>query len=306
MVIVLFGLIHAVMAATYHKHHKHDRITSMIQSTPTLVRRADSDSTGLPTLSTTVATTTSITHIPQLNNPYVNVPNLPTNLVFIIVGVILGAIFLLIITYRLVSYIKSGRRAHREKETYYSNLDEVLNTPYSYSRNSSALDLNSSSSSSNQGRSYRDNVLGNKATTTSNNMKNNNVRRSMFISPTMDLKNFDLPLYRNQHNGSLASLLLKIHNGDNSSTFFNEKSPTLFDVNTTSAAGSTINDSSINGSIMDSKYSVPPKSPLRAPSMVLEDLLNEEMKRSLSEKDISLKKKENGNEGDGDAEEEKK
>ncbi|RCK57635.1 hypothetical protein Cantr_06960 [Candida viswanathii] len=274
------------------------------QPTPTLLHPRDNDngndnvSADLPTLSTTSVPSLSITHIPTQNNPYVNVSSLPTNLVFIIVGAILGAIFVLIVTYRIVTHVRSGRQAHREKETYYSNLDDVLNAQglvygYAYSRTSSALDLNSvsggspTSSSSNQGRSYR--------------------ITSMFISPTMDLKNFDLPLYRKQHSSSLASLLMKYHD-NGSSTFFDEKSRTIFDVNDSlvnsavstvngvgsgsTVNGSTVNGSTVNGSsIVDTKYSMPQKSPLRAPSLVLDDLLNEEMKRSLSEKTYRRRRK---------------
>lgn len=320
MVIIFMCLINTVMGTAYHHHHhQHHKdyitISTMIEAIPpTLVARdVTSSDDYLPTLSTTSTTssysTTIITNIPQLNNPYINVSNLPTNLIFIVVGIILGSMFILMTLYRIITYIKYSRQAHREKETYYSNLDEIINNPYSsYSRNSSLLDLkltNSSpptSSSSTQGRSYRDNILGN--TNNTGNIKNNNGNRgSMFISPTMDLKSFDLPLYQTQHNTSLASLLMKCINNNNNdnSIIFDEKNGRIinFERNDSSITGSTL-----NSSILDTKYSsLPQKNPIRAPSMVLEDILNEEIKRSLSEKDISKQKEE---EHDDNEKEEKK
>ena len=93
----------------------------------------------MPTLSTGEPTL-SITHIPVLKNPYIYSSNLPSNLVFIVIGAILGAILLLIILYRITAHFKYNRKAMNEKETYYTNLTEILNQKGApYSRNSSIL-----------------------------------------------------------------------------------------------------------------------------------------------------------------------
>ncbi|EMG45752.1 putative membrane protein [Candida maltosa Xu316] len=254
---------------TRHHHHKH-------APTPTITIFArDDTATEMPTLSTSEEPTATITHIPQSHNPFINVPTLPTNLIFIIVAAILGALLLVIMVVRTVNYFKYSKKAHNEKETYYANLTDVLNHPHhAQSRNSSVLDLSSSSTtSSGHGRSYRNTVLGNNTNT--NNNKDNQKRTSMFISPTMDLKGFSLPLYSTQHNSSSASLLLRYanQNSDSStmaSTAYDDKSKFTLD-------GSSINGSTISGSTTnDGKY-VPSKAPMRPPSVFLEALLNEDL-----------------------------
>ena len=105
-----------------------------------------------------------------------------------------------------------------EKNLLYQLNRNIESKGAPYSRNSSILDLSnsnnnttdlsSSSTSSNQGRSYRDSVLGNNKPM----MTNKPSRNSMFISPTMDLKTFELPLYQKQHSTSLTSLILRYNN----------------------------------------------------------------------------------------------
>ncbi|CAX41040.1 unnamed protein product [Candida dubliniensis CD36] len=279
----------------HHHHHMHSNSITSLSITPTLVAR-DATEDSMPTLSTGEPTL-SITHIPVSNNPYVYVSNLPSNLVFIVIGAIFGAILLSIILYRITTHFKYNRQAMNEKETYYTNLNEILNYKSPYSRNSSILDLNNntdlstSSTSSNQGRSYRDSILGNnkpimkKTPSTS--------RNSMFISPTMDFKTFELPLYQKQHNASSASLILRYNNNNNNnnnntdsstivSTAFDEKSR----ITTTTVADgneSSINGSTINGSFLDGGKLAPPKRVVRAPSLYLEDLLNDKSKEDKEE-----------------------
>ena len=292
---ILLLIAKQVTGVKLHHHHKHASSITTLSITPTLVAR-DATEDAMPTLSTGEPTL-SITHIPVLKNPYIYSSNLPSNLVFIVIGAILGAILLLIILYRITAHFKYNRQAMNEKETYYTNLTEILNQKGApYSRNSSILDLSnsnnnttdlsSSSTSSNQGRSYRDSVLGNNKPM----MTNKPSRNSMFISPTMDLKTFELPLYQKQHSTSLASLILRYNNDSSTivSTAFDEKSRITTTSTTVDGNESSINGSTINGSYLENGKLAPPppKRVVRAPSLYLEDLLNDKSKDDKEEEGV--------------------
>lgn len=155
-------------------------------------------------------------------NPYITHSNLPTNLVFIIMGAIIGAILLGFAMYRVISFITGRRLAKSDKEVYYSNPSSLYQFGGSSSSNSSFFekssfastasinqlskhgsavwlayrDLDSSSNdSSTPGRLYRHAVTGKEPTPR---------RNSMFVSPVLDVMNkrnsqLDLPLFNKRN-----------------------------------------------------------------------------------------------------------
>ncbi|KAI5956779.1 hypothetical protein KGF54_000396 [Candida jiufengensis] len=226
------------------------------------IKRDDSPTTttsmpSLPRLSSEPSL--SITSIPKNQiNPYINVSNLPSNLVFIIVGSILGAISLGIILYRIITHYIYSSKAQLEKEIYYStntfnNFNE-LSSNYSFpirSRTTSFID--SSSTSSQQGKSLQSHLLSDKQ----------QFRKSMFLNPSLEYKSLQL-------NNNTSSIYLQNNNSSVGSLFkpLGPLGPYLDSNTITSVGESDLNQSSIgngNSSVQTT---------LRPPSLYLEDLLS--------------------------------
>lgn len=159
-------------------------------------------------------------------NPYIQLSLAPNDVVFIAVGAIIGAVFLVMVATRIVLMCINRRKAQRDREVYY------LNTPlfssfggHSSSGGSTAFDGSSLSSmlekslassmfqksanslnwdTSTQGRSYRDMVSKQER------------RSSMTISPILDMmqslrSQIDLPLLHPNADFSHASLAPSQH-----------------------------------------------------------------------------------------------
>lgn len=219
----------------------------------TMMRRDSMPSisnTAMPSLSSDAMPTSSESYsysiaIPNGNpgstaNPYITYSNLPTNLVFIIVGAIIGAILLGFAMYRIVSFITGRRLAKSDKEVYYSNPSSLYQFGGSSSSNSSFFeksslastasinqlskhgsvvwlayrDLDSSSNdSSTPGRLYRQAITGNEPIPR---------RNSMFVSPVLEVMNkrnsqLDLPLFNNRNSQYELPLFHDSSSGLNSS-----------------------------------------------------------------------------------------
>ncbi|KAK6464566.1 hypothetical protein DFJ63DRAFT_81923 [Scheffersomyces coipomensis] len=211
----------------HHLHHKHHiEPTGVIQEQPYITEMAKrDDETDLPTVSAmpTLTTTTqynAVVEVPTVKNPYITSSNLPDGIVFIIVGGIIGLIFISFISYRIIAWIISNRKAKHEKEHYYHNFNNSNSifgsngsNGLSSSSNSSMFEKNSSfvsnssfyqlsrtnslaqldemiTTSSNPGRAYRDTVSGsiynNGSGLNLSNSKLANNRGSMFISPILE------------------------------------------------------------------------------------------------------------------------
>lgn len=106
-----------------HVHHRHQRDIPTV----TLVGRDDATS-AMPTLSAT--SYTYAIEVPTAekskdygSNPYIFKPNMPQNLVFIIMGGIIGLLLICFVVYHIVSYLISNRKAKNEKEVYYNFSD---------------------------------------------------------------------------------------------------------------------------------------------------------------------------------------
>ncbi|KAI3402899.2 hypothetical protein KGF56_004360 [Candida oxycetoniae] len=267
-----------------------DRIPQTIVSDvlEKVVKRDDSntpaDLSSMPALSSVSSQPSlEITSIPNLTNPYIHKSNLPSGLVFIIVGCILGAMLIAVIIFRITTYFIYSSKARREKETYFANDnnssiffgDVQSNTytfPYSKSLNASSISISSSSTNS-QGKSLQGQLLSDKK----------QFRRSMFQNPSLDLTKLDMMLgdgsninigntttttttmYKQQQNNN-SSLLLK--------SFADGSSPLPFNDSNTVV-------SSYNGSGKDSEYNSgssagnkSTQTTLRPPTLYLEDLLN--------------------------------
>lgn len=228
-----------------HAHHMHRasvtssgsiQVTGGPQTTSmTAIKRDD-----MPTISESETKSYSYSlAIPNVSktsssrkDPYIYRSSLPENLVFIVVGAIIGFILLCLIGYRIAAYVLSNKRAKMDREVYYnsgyshgsvfgsessnssmlekSSLGSVSSL-HMLSRHNSLLQLqndtdNSTLSNSQQGRSYRNAVSDDKSN-----------RGSMFVSPVLELMNsrsnsqLELPLYHKNvsqtFNNSLASFI---------------------------------------------------------------------------------------------------
>ncbi|KAI5962998.1 uncharacterized protein KGF55_002790 [Candida pseudojiufengensis] len=235
-----------------HLHHHHHDIATPTTIIASFTKRDDasSDMPSLPKLSS--APSLSITAIPKNQfNPYTNVPNLPSNLVFIIVGCILASILIGVVLYRIITHYIYSSKAQYEKEIYYSNNVTDLSTNYSFPIRSRATSFVDSSSTSSQGKSLQNHLLSDKQ----------QFRKSMFINPSLEYKSIILQqnnsssLYLQTNNSSIGSLMKPL-------------GPYL-DSNTITSIGG---DSEINGNSSINNGSV--QTTLRPPSLYLEELLN--------------------------------
>lgn len=234
----------------------------------------------MPTLSTTEESYSSYTAtVPTTVNPYINISTEPQNLVFIIVGGIIGLVLIVFVIVRLYMYWLAGRRAKNEKEVYYNSFVFGSNTSSSsffggHSSSSSMWEKNSSNglSSANssiymlskmssgsllnqteggQGRSYR-NALNKDNALVGN-------RGSMFISPVMQMSTTSLP------QPFLSGL-------DDPST-----GPGLVDTSVVNSPALPGPYNTIGSSYLDElrpQYQTKSK-PSRPPSQLLDDLLDE-------------------------------
>lgn len=289
------------------------------------VKRATS-SDDMPTLTSGLSETSlDITTIPsRASNPYIHESTLPTGLVFIVVGCILGMMLIGIVLYRITTYFIFSSKARREKEMYFANglfphhyhdngssvggfggSGVFSNTPsraggtpshYSMLNTSTAsLSTDSSTSRSGQGRAYRNNITSDKYAQ----------RQSMFVNPSLNIKQLDMLLdhpsdtastlalgshagmYKQQNNSSVGSLiLLKNQTASGAardgsvSEFSNRPKMTINML----GESSTIDTASSQGSMLGlkmmnlEKLNTSSQSAVRAPSLYLEDLLNEKEK----------------------------
>lgn len=195
--------------------------------------------TDMPTATTAAATASESysysVSVPNSHNsnPYILHSSLPNNLVFIIVGAVIGAILAGFVCYRVVAYFMSRQLAKSDKEVYFSRPSSVYQFGLDSSSSSSFFekqsvstasinqlskhglmvwlayrDLDSSSDSSTPGRLYRQAVTGKDLAPR---------RNSMFVSPVLELMNkrdsqWELPLY---HDGA-GGLNLSFVNGSES------------------------------------------------------------------------------------------
>lgn len=238
------------LAENKHHHHRYQLatsttstfVTSTIGSTVTITPAKRDDMPALPEASTSYSYKIEVpngSNYPK--NPYVLIESLPEDLVFIVVGAIIGLLILSFFTYRVISYLLSNKTAKSDRELYFHNFflgSDSSNTSflngssngmtssdssmweknsshftsnsslYLLNRQSSLLNLNSPNTGPNtaqQGRSYRGAINNQNANSTPGN------RGSMFISPILDImanskSNLELPLYNS--NKSLTDLNL--------------------------------------------------------------------------------------------------
>ncbi|EGW30326.1 uncharacterized protein SPAPADRAFT_68441 [Spathaspora passalidarum NRRL Y-27907] len=181
------------------------------------------------------------------SNPYIYQSNLPTNIVFIIVGAVLGFIFVSFAGIGLIISLASRRVAKREKGFFQNDSNPSFPDSFYYgaprftpSYGSSDTRVNTDESSFSQGRSYRDTLFGHGAgggavaahtpsicvsgvssgAVASSEKKPGDNRRTMFVSPTLELANnkrkipsyYKTSMERLPDNSSTASLSLKPYN----------------------------------------------------------------------------------------------
>lgn len=284
-----------------HVHHMHR--ASVTRSSPihttdspqtTTMAAIESDNIAkrddMPTISESTSYSYSLA-IPNADktsearkDPYIYSSSLPENLVFVVVGAIIGFILLCLVVYRIAAYILSNRRAKADREVYFNSSYNSGSTFGSESSNSSMLEKsslgsvsslhllsrhnsllqlqhetdNNTMSASQQGRTYRNAVSDNKTN-----------RGSMFISPVLELMNnksgsqLELPLYHKNasevFNHSLMSIARSLIMLD-SPVYEN------FPSNMT-------NNSSTDQLLSQSQLDPQPKLK-RPPSMVLDNLIN--------------------------------
>jgi hypothetical protein len=276
---------------TRHNHHRHRR-------PETLMKRDTTKLPSLPTMTQAMAHTSSSASISigipagdvatnnYVKNPYISVPDLPSGLVFIITGSIIGCILMGSILYRMITYFIHNIKAKQEKEVYYHNFNNHLlwsdsstvdftstssiNLEKTHSSNSSLFKLSnnfydvSTLIDTTPGRSYRDTVVG-KGESKSN-------RGSMFISPVLDvmaMKNtseLTLPLYHKPMLTSSSCSLLTLQNDLQTEEYDTHKD------NPCENSSGDIKKSPQLNNLSDMKNS----SISRPPSQYLEDLLNDE------------------------------
>ncbi|CAK9686811.1 hypothetical protein K4G60_g672 [Candida parapsilosis] len=248
-------------------------------SMPTLVDTSSSSSSSI---------STTITAIPSPNNPYIHVPTLPTSLVFIIVGSILGALLLALTLYRIISHYIYSSKAQLEKEIYYSgpNLSE-MSQHYSFphkrmASSSSFLDLSSNSSTLSQGKSLQNHIHSDKQ----------QFRKSMFNNPSLEYDSLSVPLYQDKRNSSSA-LYLQKYNNSSTASLMKPLGPYLD--STTVASSSYLDDGSNTNKETDSEklgttgtFAGSVQTTLRPPSMYLEDLLNGNVEKEGEDKGGSV------------------
>lgn len=285
----------------HHGHHQHKR--ESIQNTSSFVKRDKSTSTDtgddMPAISsksdeTSYSYSIAIpnsqkTEEPKLD-PYIFKSSLPENLVFIIVGAIIGFVLLCLMCYRVVTYIISNLQAKSDREVYYHNFG--FSSPGAFGTNSSSSSMlektslgsvsslhalsrhnsvmlaqhdqeNSSASETQPGRSYRNAVSDNKAN-----------RGSMFISPVLQLMHsrsqsqLDLPLYHKSTNEGLNNSLASVFR--NLEIFNNSPINSTFD----SASYLLPDNSKTDETMAQQTQSQDPRRMKRPPSMVLDNLIN--------------------------------
>lgn len=262
----------------------HSTITTVMPSL--VIREEEADNgvetnsgTAMPILAETSSSSsssisTTITAIPSLNNPYIHIPTLPTSLVFIIVGSILGAVLLALTLYRIINHYIYSSKAQLEKETYYSrpNLSEMSqNYSFPHKRmasSSSLLDLSSNSSTLSQGKSLQNHILSDKQ----------QFRKSMFNNPSLEYDSLSVPLYQDKRN-STSTMYLQKYNNSSAASIMKPLGPYLD--STTVASSSYLDDGSNVNKDTDSDklgttgtFAGSVQTTLRPPSMYLEDLLN--------------------------------
>lgn len=286
-----------------HAHHMHrashtpdgaTQVTKGPQTTSvTVVKRADMPSLSeseTKSYSYSLAIPNAIKTSSSRKDPYIYRSNLPENLVFIVVGAIIGFILLSFLGYRITAYILSNQRAKTDREVY-TNFGHNSGSGFAFgsessnssmleksslgsvsslhmlSRHNSLLQLQhdtdtSTLSNSQQGRSYRNAISDNKSN-----------RGSMFISPVLELMNtksnsqLELPLYHKNasqtFNSSLASLI---------------QNPVMMDspINDFQPTRDHTNGSSPDMLLVQTQlHPQQPQSKLkRPPSMVLDNLIN--------------------------------
>ncbi|KAK6202806.1 uncharacterized protein RJT21DRAFT_118882 [Scheffersomyces amazonensis] len=230
----------------HHHHHKHQHTKTLHINVPKITefaKRADTSTTGdklppapaMPTLSTSTVYNVDV-QVPEVKNPYTQNSSLPEGIVFIIVGAIIGLVFVSFAAYGIIDWLISYRRSKLDREIYYHNLanggasfggslfggnstssnSSMFEKNSSYLSNSSFYQLSRNNSlaqldemittSSQQGRTYRDAVQGNiykNGNNSASKLASN--RGSMFISPVLEtisgrrsLSQLELPLYNQQ------------------------------------------------------------------------------------------------------------
>ncbi|CAK7892427.1 hypothetical protein CAAN1_01S09978 [[Candida] anglica] len=209
---------------------------------PKITTTSDSETeTALPTLSMPSLSTSTTSYSYSLtvpnseptqssgtsstSNPYIYRTNLPDNLVFIVIGAVIGFLLITILVVRTFISLSARRRAKADSEKYVHNSNGIFFSGGDYtSCNSSFIDFSekspytnssasslhllaknaasnisdsSSSNASSQGRTYMNSVQGKNA------MDQPNNRGSMYISPVLEVMNqnrsqYQLPV---QHKG---------------------------------------------------------------------------------------------------------
>lgn len=236
---------HAIVTKTIEKYlvGRKDATTETEDSLPTY---SSNSSTGMSSYSTPSSSSSSsssssyyysISEIPNTQthaaknsaqyDPYLYRTSLPNNILFVIIGSIIGLILLVIIAIRSVKKISAMQRAKNDSEKYEFSQNSMylhsglgsscssmldlssekmsLHSASSYymlSKNAAVLSqsLSDGSSDSGAGRGYRNAIKNNGSSTTINNINtsknadNKSRRGSMFISPVLEAMN------QNRHN----------------------------------------------------------------------------------------------------------
>ncbi|CUM68049.1 uncharacterized protein PRCAT00005764001 [Priceomyces carsonii] len=233
------GTVPGALTSIEHKHHhRAPKITTA--PTITITKRANDETTDdMPEITDASTSYSYSIAVPQASesdytNPYIQRTHLPRNLVFIIVGAIIGFMLAILLSYRILSYVISNRRAKSEKEVYFSNsVGRFLDINGPSSSSSSILEKSSSSSmpslylhsrqSSIFNQQLNDATQQNALSQAGHSYRDNSTNRgSMFISPVLEImklnssSQLELPLYhKNIQQSSSSSLILNQHDSSN-------------------------------------------------------------------------------------------
>lgn len=106
-----------------HSHHRHKRAT-----TASVTLNVRDTTSAMPSLAATsytyaIEVPTADKSNDYAQNPYIATTSLPQNLVFIIMGGIIGLLLICFALYHFITYMISNRKAKNEKEVYYNFSD---------------------------------------------------------------------------------------------------------------------------------------------------------------------------------------
>lgn len=216
----------------HHHHRRAAQVASDLAQVPTLSARdlPQLPTPAMPTLAQTPEPSAIALAIPNsgdaLKNPLIHNSSLPTDLVFIVFGAVLGLIFVGFVGYRTVMAIISNVRAKRDREVYLSTPGLALFGTGTYtspsSSNSSFWEKNSGSTASSNSlyplsQSAKDGSITGDSSAPGRAYRNahqgdSGRRNSMFVSPVLDImnnrksqSNLELPLFHRNDAASLYS-----------------------------------------------------------------------------------------------------